>query len=250
MRPLSSKSLYQPARGEHLQLFATPIFRGFCPLNLKEIADDVRDIIAEVKQNNPDKPLNNTYTSYFHEDARDRTEMLPWFEDFANVMKDSYVDFIRLHYNFNVSELDRRDIHFCAWVNRYEGGNWHDTHNHVNSLISGTFYVKTVDTQPIKFWSPNNVGEFATRAQMDYYENIEGLDNIKVYGTPTMQHEVQVFPREGEFLLWPSYLLHGVPQPEEQDDKYERISISFNLTHNEPLSNTHHGTPMSYGFLK
>ena len=251
MRPNNPRTQYQPAKGEHLQLFATPMFRGFCPLNIDQVANDVRDIIAEIKERNPDGEVNNTYTSYFHGDSREKTESLPWFEDFANCMKDSYIEFIRLHYNYQVDELNRSDIHFCAWVNRYEGANWHDTHNHVNSLISGTFYVKTVDTQPIKFFSPNNVAEFATRARMEYYDDIQGLENMKVYGTPTMQHEIQVFPREGEFLLWPSYLMHGVPAPDpERADNYERISISFNLTHNEPLNNTQHGTPMSYNFLK
>lgn len=241
--------MYSPARGENLLLFATPMFRGFCPLDVRQIADDIRDIVSDIQVAKKGHHADS-YTSYFHQDQRQRTHELPWFTDFANCMKDSYVEFIRTHYNAKTDFLNREDIHFHAWVNRYDGKNFHNTHDHVNSLVSGTFYVKTKGTEPIMFFSPNNIGEFATRAQMKYYDDVPGMNGIRVFGTPTMQHEIQVFPREGEFLLWPSHLLHTVPKPDvEKEEGYERISISFNLMHNEPLNDTEHGTPMSYEFL-
>jgi hypothetical protein len=39
-----------------------------------------------------------------------------------------------------------------------------------------------------------------------------------------------------DFLLWPSWLYHGVEGQSEEhfSDNYERISLSFNLAHHNP----------------
>ena len=42
-----------------------------------------------------------------------------WFTDFANQMKDPYVEFVRSQYHVNFSNVSRHDIHLFAWVNVY-----------------------------------------------------------------------------------------------------------------------------------
>lgn len=245
----NNNSQYQPAEGEILQLFPVHMFRGYCPLDREVIANDVRNIVAEIQEKDPDN-VDQNYTSYFYQEAREKTHQLPWFTDFANLLKDSYVEFVRTQYHNDVSYLTRHDIHLCAWVNRYEGNHEHEVHNHVNSLVSGTYYVKTKDTQPIKFFNPNMTGDFAVRPAVNSVIDL-GIPNTKFWGTSGTQADVQITPQEGEFLLWPSYMMHCVPRASfDQRDNYERISISFNLIHNEELSDTNHGTQMSYGFLK
>ena len=50
--------------------------------------------------------------------------------------------------------------------------------------------------------------------------------------------------------MWPSYMQHTVPANYEPvDDKYERISLSFNLKHKEIITDNETGHDMSYGEL-
>ena len=56
-----------------------------------------------------------------------------------------------------------------------------------------------------------------------------------------------VKPINGEVLIWPSNLLHTVT---EQDGDYDRVAISFNLKHNDPIVDNEDGTEMSYEFLQ
>ena len=87
-----------------------------------------------------------------------------------------------------------------SWVNRYEKQHWHDTHNHVNSLISGTYYVKADGLEPIKFFSPSATSEFGTGYSIDDV-TIEEYRDIEFSGSAGVQTEMRVFPRDGEFLL-------------------------------------------------
>jgi hypothetical protein len=70
------------------------------------------------------------------------------------------------------------------------------------------------------------------------------------------QTEMSFYAETGDFLLWPSYMVHAVPQGRSRGKgltgkikDYERISISFNLQHAEDLGSYHHGDPFDYGVL-
>ena len=77
-----------------------------------------------------------------------------------------------------------------------------------------------------------------------YNEQMEGA------GTPGGMTDLEFFPKTGDFMLWPSYLLHTVPRGKARDMlNYERISVSFNLQHAEDLGEYHHGDNFDYGFL-
>ena len=71
--------------------------------------------------------------------------------------------------------------------------------------------------------------------------------NTMGYGAEGSHMEIVVTPIEGETLMWPSNLLHTV---NEQEGEYKRVAISFNLKHNDPIDDTHHGTELSYEFLQ
>lgn len=251
MRPNQTKEQqYSPARGEILSLFPTTMFRGFMPLDTKQVCDDVRDIVKEVEEREENKTTN--YTTYFIQDIRDKQKQWSWWNDFSNVLKDSYIEFITTQYNMTVRDLNRQDIHLFAWVNRYTKKHWHDTHNHVNALVSGTYYPLAEGKQPIKFFSPSISADFGTRAEQENI-TLEGYENCEFWGTNGVQSEMRLFPRDGEFLLWPSHLLHGVGVADhDAPDDYERISISFNLDHRnaQDLAECReNGTPLSYDFL-
>ena len=155
MRPskiIQQDLTYQPAQGEMLYLFPTRMFRGYCPLNREIVVKDVKNIIDGVKEKDPDN-LSNNYTTYFYQDAREEMERLPWFTDFANQMKDTYIAFIKQNYDMRVDHLSRHDIHFFCWANLYNEENEHQTHNHLRSLISGTYYPLITDKEAIKFFA-------------------------------------------------------------------------------------------------
>ena len=78
--------------------------------------------------------------------------------------------------------------------------------------------------------------------KMNYTEQFEGA------GTPGGMTDLEFRPQNGDFMLWPSYLLHTVPMAKARDN-YERISISFNLQHAEDLGSYHHGDNFDYGIL-
>lgn len=95
-----------------------------------------------------------------------------------------------------------------SWLNISKQGNKHHKHSHVNSLISGVYYVKTGSNDSITF-----------------YHN--RYDQIKIY-----PKEYNIFNSDswtipvssGDLLLFPSYLDHGVTSCHNDI----RISLAFN----------------------
>jgi uncharacterized protein (TIGR02466 family) len=233
---------FKPAEGSIFDVFPTPMFRGYMDIDHDKVSQDVRDMVSKVKERNGDDVLRN-YTTYFDTDIRESMYQLDWYTTFANVLKDTYIQFIHGEFNRRVNHLTRKDIHLFTWVNRYEGEHAHDVHNHINSTMSGTYYpLVNEHTSPIKFYNPNTLQGFATTdgsepQEMNGITRVGGID-------------FHLQPILGEFLLWPSYMMHQVPQSGRDDNKnYERISISFNLSHNEPLLDTEQGDDLQYGFM-
>ena len=107
-----------------------------------------------------------------------------------------------------------------SWVNICErGGNQH-AHNHVNSLISGVYYVSKTDSHSSTY--------FVRKESM-------GAINSATATVPTMsipfeqktefnqEGEMQV--NEGDLVLFPSTVLHGYKTNYEDD----RVTIAMNL---------------------
>ena len=248
MKPIQTQNrqtnkTYAPCRGNYHNMFPTTIFHGQVNLNHKEVANHCKDIVSQL-----DKGDRLTeYTTYFDHDAREQTHKQSWYNTFANQMKDTYVEFCRTQYNINFEDVTRQDIHFFAWVNVYNEPHSHEVHNHVKSRLSGTYYVSTDDaSEPIKFWNPNMS---ALHSQSGNDEEIRP-ENSQFEFTGLQQTDFKFYANSGDFLLWPSYLMHSVPQGRSRENEsYERISISFNLQHAEDLGAYEHGTHFNYGAL-
>lgn len=245
---LPTRSRFQPPQHKNLQVFPTTITSGHLNLPHEMIAEDIRRIIMELKGEN-DIPAQN-YTTYFNDRLREETKQLPWYNDFANSMKDMYILYLKENLNRDVSNLSRHDIHFFAWVNRYEAENYHEAHNHVNSLLSGTYYVKMdPNAAPITFFNPAMEAVHG-HGQNDIPHAHPDNDRITVMGTNSFHTQLVCNPACGDFFMWPSYLLHSISAGDNRDPNYERISISFNLNHNEKLDSTDCGDQMSYDFMR
>jgi len=237
---------YQPLETHKRELFSTPFYLMRFNYNLQEIVYDVRKAISALKMQ--DDPSRN-YTTYFERDVHDdiiaRTD---WCKQLTTNLKDTYVDIMHKEFLKDPRHLKmkRKDLHCFLWVNRYTSDHEHNAHNHKGSILSGTFYVKCQHPcSPIIFESPTEYHNMLF--QTEDRTHTEG--QLTQFGVPAIQKEFQYHPKDGDIAMWPSYLYHHVPR---QVDQEERISISFNLAHQEE-----YGTgatdevldELDYGFL-
>lgn len=247
--PKSREPKFEPARADILPVFSIPFLRGILDIDTELVAESVRELVAIIKERNTGN-VSRDYTTYFDEDIRTAMHEFEWYKEFSDRIKDTYISFIAGTFEEPVDHLNRNDIHLFSWISRYEGHHQHEIHNHVHSHISGTWYIKTSpSTMPIRFYSPNIMSNFSHNAP-DHPQSREDMPNIEFTGVAGVDSEMFVHPMDGEFLMWPSYIMHSVPPNyEETDDKYERISLSFNLKHRDIIDNNETGQDMSYGFF-
>ena len=98
-----------------------------------------------------------------------------------------------------------------SWVNYTETGEYHHSHNHPNSVISGVYYIETDESDTITFSTPwlNKLTMFMNPTEYNQW-------NSEEWWYPT---------RKNTLLLFPSKLTHHVDQV--KSDK-TRISLAFN----------------------
>jgi uncharacterized protein (TIGR02466 family) len=107
---------------------------------------------------------------------------------------------------------DNVDIYITqSWLNTTNSNEYHHAHNHVNSYISGVFYVQAEgDSDRITFDSPHQLFTL-------HVENKE----FNPFNSDSWWMPVST----GEVLLFPSTLTHSVTTP---TSKNTRVSIAFN----------------------
>ena len=230
MKTQRPASQFQPLETYKRELFSTPFYQMKFNWNYDEIIKDVRTAVSHVEKAYENDSARN-YTTYFEREIHDKyISPKGWCKQLATNLKDTYMDLMHKEFMFELNGLKRSDVHLHLWVNRYTDDHSHNAHNHKGSKLSGTFYVECGEVcAPIIFESPMEYANmlFAT---MDC-NNRDG--QTAHHGVPAVQKEFQFMPRNGDVLLWPSYVYHHVPR---QQDQEERISISFNLSHPEDLS--------------
>jgi uncharacterized protein (TIGR02466 family) len=113
-----------------------------------------------------------------------------------------------LHQNFYIVN---------SWANVHTPGDWAQSHKHVNSLISGCYYLKTpAESGQIRFLkNAGHTNLFPLSTAFDY--NDVNHVTSESWG---------ITPKEGMILLFPSHLLHEV---DKNNSKENRYSLAFNL---------------------
>jgi len=111
-----------------------------------------------------------------------------------------------------------------SWANYAKNGQEHHIHHHNNSIISGVFYVDT---------NPNDVLIFYRNTSMRPFK-IE-TEEYNSWNSDQLWFHAE----EGNLLLFPSLLAHGVPKVTEEK---ERISISFNSFFSGEIGSVHNLT--------
>ena len=98
-----------------------------------------------------------------------------------------------------------------SWLNYTKTDQFHHMHNHPNSYISGVFYIDVDDkVDKITFLKKP-------------YPTIELVPTkYNIFNSNSWWYSV----KNGDLLLFPSYLTHGVDKKKETNN---RISLSFNV---------------------
>jgi uncharacterized protein (TIGR02466 family) len=109
------------------------------------------------------------------------------------------------------------DVNFYitqSWLNITLPGEWHHQHWHSNSIISGVFYVATVENDEIIFYDSN--ARLKDRVEL-HPEEPRNIWNSKAWYIPVEKNVL---------VLFPSWMEHNVEPNKKQTGN--RISVSFN----------------------
>ena len=109
----------------------------------------------------------------------------------------------KLKYEYDKIEITN------MWANKMQNGDVHPPHTHSNNFLSGVYYLKSNNTAPIQFFDPRPSASVLQprNTPNQYNSSMIKFDSI-----------------EGSGLIFPSWLQHWVPSPQEQ-----RISVSWNI---------------------
>ncbi|WDI30422.1 TIGR02466 family protein [Hyphococcus flavus] len=190
---------------KHYGIFRVDLVKSVLNVVHAEIANHCMKIIDD----------SDAYTTYFSPALNKK-----FMEDFPN--RDRFENALSRAGDEFVAKTQR--IHFARggghklnyWCSVYREGDFHDSHIHRRSLISGTYYPQTGDdSAAITFEAPY------TGLTMH-----DSLDNSAL--------GFEFKPRSGDCLMWPSWLPHRVTRQEKSN--VPRVAISFNIDYKyEPI---------------
>ena len=120
---------------------------------------------------------------------------------------------------FDEVGLIRDSFYFtCMWANISKSENRHALHLHANSYYSGVIYLEAPEIPGnIGFKDPRTASELLS---FDYH-------NSSIFKNRT----IEVEPRKGRLIMFPSWLHHGT-RPGSFDESKNRIALSFNVLPN------------------
>lgn len=106
-----------------------------------------------------------------------------------------------------------------AWFNLCGVGGNQPTHNHVNCLLCGTFYLHADAETKIIFHHPQKNPSY----HAELFDSPDDSDNA--HGLRFHLRESQIDVKTGDCLFWPSALKHGYSNNKTPN----RLSLSFNM---------------------
>ena len=99
-----------------------------------------------------------------------------------------------------------------SWFIISPKGAYNKQHTHPGGFISGSYYIGGVSS-PIVFYDPRVIKNFTEP---------KGMSNKTAYNVSN----ISMFPKEGDLIIFPSWLEHSVP---ENNSENERVILSFNF---------------------
>jgi hypothetical protein len=177
-------------------IFPVPIYTTF--LNSK-LADEIEGLIVPRLNNLEQVPSQKT--DFFLKDKIVSPEELFIFFHSINPIISDYS---------NQSNISRSN-NINYWIQDYSKNEFHSSHNHGDSLISGVYYIRANNNAgSLKFTNPNPLFSVT-----DLKENSKNEVNFEIK------------PQKGLLVLFPSWLLHETMASSR--DNCIRTCLAFNL---------------------
>jgi hypothetical protein len=188
-------------------LFPTPFLRAQGLLSARLVDGLLKHLSAQVRGSNH-ASANLSHTAMLH------PEDSPLLVEAAVLITPKLVDMGALMFG------DRLDWSIKEmWGNVLDTGGLQAPHTHANSFISGVVYLTPTHSESQTVFMKSSGGtEFLFRQEND-----------NITATPfTAERWVSPVPAPGDMVLFPSYLMHGVPA----NQGGRRVTLSFNAIPN------------------
>ena len=200
-------------KSDYFMMFSAP------PLFVAEFPGDIESVQRAMDTMSFRKSLNNdTTVNQFVLDEPEFVEL----KDFCEFCIAKYMHDV-LHVTNHKMVITQ------SWGNCTPNAHSHPKHYHLNSIISGVYYVKSGDEAPPIVFDTIRQDPFPIRPESD-----------PALGTNEFMNDSYSFPAStGHLVIFPSTLHHYVPRNEGQED---RVSISFNTFPKLPVGSHDNST--------
>ncbi len=190
------------------KLFPTPVFH-FKLENYQKLNIELESYILDLKKKNRDGQKKSNYGGWhspFFDQKNDNTPK-KFSIVIKNFLKKIFINEMGWKYNSDKAKI----IGMWSIINKK--GSFNIQHNHPNAYLSAAYYVKVPENSGnIKFFDPKEQKNIR-------YPKIKNYTDISAVIT-------EITPKEGDLLIFPSYLYHSVGENLSEDD---RIIVSFNV---------------------
>ena len=190
------------------KLFPTPVFH-FRVENYQELNAELENYILNLRKKD-EKGQKKSNAGGWHSHNFDLTNDNT-AKKFAKIFEEFYKKVIinEMGWKYNSNKVKMEGM----WSIINKKGSFNIQHNHPNAYLSSAYYVR----QPEK---SGNIKFFDPREQKNIrYPKIKNYTDISAVIT-------EITPKEGDLLIFPSYLYHSVGENLSEDD---RIIVSFNV---------------------
>lgn len=171
----------------------------------------------------------------------DMTEIVKYFDScemnpasgggYGLISKNSYIidnpickplaDFAIYHFKKFATEImrwDYKELMFAqSWLTHKEPGQFHKAHTHPNTLLAGVFYYDVQEGDPAIC--------FSKEARSYHRSYLEPSLLPDYQNHPYSQEEIYFQPSQNNFIIFPSYVTHGVP-PNNTDRVRKALGVN------------------------
>ena len=190
------------------KLFPTPVFH-FKLENYQELNIELESYILDLKKKDKDGQRKSNYGGWHSRffDQKNHKTPKKFASIIQNFLKKIFTDEMGWEYNSDKIKIT------AMWSIINKKGSFNIQHNHPNAYLSAVYYVKVPkNSGNIKFFDPKEQKNIR-------YPKIKNYTDISAVIT-------EITPKEGDLLIFPSYLYHSVGENLSEDD---RIIVSFNV---------------------
>ena len=190
------------------KLFPTPVFH-FRVENYQKLNTELENYILNLrKKDEKGQKKSNAGGWHSHNfDLNNDNTAKKFAKIFEEFYKKVIINKMGWKYDSNKVKME------AMWSIINKKGSFNIQHNHPNSYLSAAYYVRHPEKSgSIKFFDPREQKNIR-------YPKIKNYTDISAVIT-------EITPKEGDLLIFPSYLYHSVGENLSEDD---RIIVSFNV---------------------